>query len=377
MRLKIKKPDLLFALETAIGVCETRTTVPILKNVKLGASHGFLGITATDMDMQVEIDQPTAHLETAGETTVPAKTLHDIVRKANADVIDLHTDDTRLYIRAGAAKFTLGTIPATDFPSFHALADETAITFEMPAAGFKRLIDRTKHAISAEETRYYLGGIYLHASPTGQNILRGVATNGHTLALSDEPLSADTHTDVHDSIPAVILPRKAANALSAMLATLDGNIKITMTGHGIAVEMGNLLTLKTKVIDGTYPDYTRVIPKNNTVCAIINNPLTVQAIDRAATVCDGKTRAVRLTFTPAGTLKITATGTDNKAEDETECQLDADVDFDIGFNSELLMSALKQLPETVHLYMADAAAPVVLHDPDDASHQYVVMPMRI
>lgn len=376
MKFAIKKPDFLFALDNACGITEARATIPILRNVKLETASGALLITATDMDMQVDVEQ-AATIAAQGETTVPAKTLRDIVNKSAADTIECTLKGEQMHIRAGGAKFTLGVLPSVDYPLL-SLQDQTAVEFEMPAAGFKRLLDRTKHAMSNEETRYYLCGVFIQASPAGNNILRGVATNGHTLGLADEPIAADTHVDTFDSIPAVILPKKAVNALSGMLSGLEGNVKITMSDNGLAVVMGNMLTLKTRVIDGTYPDYMRVIPQNNPLHSTLQSSQVIQALDRVVTVIDQKSRSVRLEFATGQGLTITAAhATDGNAAEE---EIDTAVDHEkiaIGFNAQYLMDTLKNLPDAVTIEMADNASPAILHDASDPSHKYVVMPMRV
>src|SRR6218665_1907899 len=241
MKFTIKKPDLLFALDTAASIVEPRGTMPILRNVKIDAYDGAVHVTATDLDMQADCETPTVTLSQPGKTTVPAKTLRDIANKANADTIDITVTDTAMKVRAGASVFALGTLPAEDFPVI-SFQNAASIVFKMPAPALKRILERTRHAISSEETRYYLNGIYLHASPASADMLRGVATNGHALAAADDIFAADTHADVHGSIPALILPRKAAQTLHGLLGTLESDVEITMADNGITFALGNMVT---------------------------------------------------------------------------------------------------------------------------------------
>jgi DNA polymerase-3 subunit beta len=258
MKLTIERAALLKALAHVQSVVERRNTIPILSNVLITAQKGRLSLAATDMDLAIT-EQVEASAAKAGSTTAPAHTLYEIVRKLpDGAQVELETasDDNSLVVRAGRSRFTLQCLPPADFP---AMAEgDLPHRFQLPATDLKGIIDRTRFAISNEETRYYLNGIYFHAASAGGTaVLRGVATDGHRLARVEVPLPKGA-----SEIPGVIVPRKTVGEVRKLLDESDGSVEVELSDTRIRFASGGV-TLVSKLIDGTFPDYERVIPTGN------------------------------------------------------------------------------------------------------------------
>ena len=372
MKITIDRAAILRPLGHVQSVVERRTTIPILANVMLKAEDGRLALTATDMDMDI-VESVACGVDQPGDLTVPAHTLYDIVRKLpdGSEVsIESAGDASRLTVRAGRSTFTLPSLPIEEFPALS--GDALGHRLVLSAADAKALIDRTRFAISTEETRYYLNGIYLHAaSANGVEVMRAVATDGHRLARVEMPLP-----DGASGMPSVIVPRKAVLELRKLIEDVDGEIAIELSETKLRFSFDDTV-LTTKLIDGTFPDYERVIPTGNDKTLEVNCKTFAEAVDRVATISTEKSRSIKLALAN-GTLTLTASSPENgTATEELEVSYGAG-DMEIGFNSRYLLDIAGQIEGDGAIFsLADSASPTIVRDQDDDSALYVLMPMRV
>ncbi|MDP5327584.1 MAG: DNA polymerase III subunit beta, partial [Paracoccaceae bacterium] len=289
MKISIERGTLLKAVAQAQSVVERRNTIPILANVLIEAEGDSVSFRATDLDIEV-VDRVSAHVERAGATTVSAVMLHEIVRKLpDGGLVQLIDDGVsgRLNVQCGRSSFALATLPREDFPVM--ASSEYASNFSAPAGVLRRLFDKSKFAISTEETRYYLNGVYMHVA-TGEDgpVLRCVATDGHRLARIDAPLP-----DGAADMPGVIVPRKTVGELRKLLDDDSATIAVSVSETKVRFATAEI-TLISKVIDGTFPDYTRVIPMGNSRRLEVDAAEFAKAVDRVATISSERSRAVKL-----------------------------------------------------------------------------------
>ena len=372
MRATLERSNLLKSLAHVHRVVERRNTIPILSNVLIRASGQALTLKATDLDLEV-LETVPADVGRAGGTTVPAHMLYDIVRKlpdGSEVALETAVDGQTLTVRAGRSNFSLQMLPESDFPDL--TIGEFPVRFELPAASFKALIDRTQFAISTEETRYYLNGIYLH-TPTieGRTLLRAVATDGHRLARAQTAVP-----DGADGMPGIIIPRKTVGEIQKLLEGGEGNATIEISETKIRVTFGSVV-LTSKLIDGTFPDYGRVIPQNNDKELIVDKKDFEAAVDRVSTISSERGRAVKLALS-AGKLVLSVTNPDSgSATEELEVEY-ASEPLDIGFNSRYLLDIAAQIEgEAAVLKLADPGSPTLVQDKDAKGALYVLMPMRV
>ncbi|HLY56176.1 MAG TPA: DNA polymerase III subunit beta [Stellaceae bacterium] len=372
MKITIERAALLRALGHVQSVVERRNTIPILSNVLLRAERGRLSLSATDMDLEV-VEGVEAQTGREGRTTAPAHTLYDIVRKLREGAqAELETDADRgsLVLRSGRSTFTLACLPAEDFPLMAGAG--FSHEFRLSAKDLRTLIDRTRFAISTEETRYYLNGIYFHAAKSGEiPVLRAVATDGHRLARVELPLPEGA-----EGMRGVIVPRKTVQELRRLLDEVDGTVLISLSDVKARFDLGDCI-LTSKLIDGTFPDYDRVIPVANDKILDVDCKLFAEAVDRVATISTEKSRAVKLSL-DHGALTLSATSPENgTASEEIEVSYGASP-IEIGFNSRYLLDITQQIEgEGAQFVMADAGSPTIVRDAGDHSALYVLMPMRV
>lgn len=374
MKLTIERGALLKALGHIQSVVERRNTIPILANVLLETSKGKLAMTATDMDLAI-VETAVADVGKAGSTTVQAHTLYDIVRKlpeGSQVGIEGGADAKggQVSLRAGRSAFTLASLPAEDFPKM--AGGDLPHNFQLAAQDLRGLIDRTRFAISTEETRYYLNGIYVHAAQSsGVNVLRAVATDGHRLARVEMPLPEGA-----GNVPGVILPRKTVMELRKLLDEAQGAISVSLSDTRVRFAFDDVV-LTSKLIDGTFPDYERVIPANNDKVLEVDCKSFAEAVDRVATISTEKSRAIKLAVAK-GQVTLTATSPDaGSATEELEGRYTS-APIEIGFNARYLLDIAQQIEgEGARFAMSDAASPTVVQDTADNSALYVLMPMRV
>jgi DNA polymerase-3 subunit beta len=372
MKVTVERAELLKSLSHVHRVVERRNTIPILANVLIRAERSKLAFKATDLDLEV-IETVNAEVAPGGVTTVPAHMFYEIVRKlpeGTQIVLEGSGDRAVLTIRAGRSRFTLQTLPESDFPDI--AAGEMTHKFTLAAADLKRLIEKTQFAISTEETRYYLNGIYLHTAGTGNNmLLRAVATDGHRLAQVELPAPAGA-----EGMPGVIVPRKTVNEVQRLIEDVNGEVAVELSQAKIRFTLGSVV-LTSKLIDGTFPDYGRVIPVGNDKMLEVDKKEFEQAVDRVSTIASERGRAVKLSLT-SGRLVLSVTNPDSgSATEEIEVAYEADP-IDIGFNSRYLLDIAAQIEgDTAVLKLADPGSPTLVQDKDAKGALYVLMPMRV
>ena len=372
MKVTVERAELLKSLGHVHRVVERRNTIPILANVLIRADNAKLSLKATDLDLEVT-ETIAGEVSPSGATTVPAHMFYEIVRKlpeGSQIVLDASGDRAVLTIRAGRSRFTLQTLPESDFPDL--AAGDMTHKFTLAAGDLKRLIDKTQFAISTEETRYYLNGIYLHAAGTAKAAtLRAVATDGHRLAQVDLPLPAGA-----EGMPGVIVPRKTVGEVQRLIEDPEAEIAIELSQGKIRFAIGEVV-LTSKLIDGTFPDYARVIPVGNDKELRVDKAAFEAAVDRVSTVSSERGRAVKLSLS-AGKLMLSVNNPDSgSANEELEVEYEADP-IDIGFNSRYLLDIAAQVDgEVAVLKLADPGSPTLIQDKDVQSALYVLMPMRV
>jgi DNA polymerase III subunit beta len=371
MRLVIERGELLRALGHVTSVVERRTTIPILSNVLLHVRDATLEFKATDLEREV-IEAVSADVQTPGAVTVPAHMLHDIVRKLpDGSEIEIAKDaeKERLTLAAGHARFALQTLPAEDFPDIG--VGDMGQEFELGAQDLKRLIDKTRFAISTEETRYYLNGIYLHTPQADKPTLRAVATDGHRLAQVELPLPEGAQ-----GMPGVIIPRKTVHELHRLIEDSSATVKVSVSAAKVRFEIGSV-TLTSKLIDGTFPDYGRVIPQGNDKELKVSNAEFMGAVDRVSTIASERGRAVKLNIQPDKLILSVNNPEGGSATEEIGVEYGASP-LEIGFNARYLLDIASQLHgEEACFKLADPGSPTMVNDPSDESALYVLMPMRV
>ncbi|HEX8374031.1 MAG TPA: DNA polymerase III subunit beta [Geminicoccaceae bacterium] len=374
MKLTIERAALLRSLSHVQNVVERRTTIPILSNVKLAAeAGGRLALTATDMDLSL-VAQEEAEIGRGGTTTVGAHTLFDIVRKlpdGSSVAIEQDGQAGEITLRAGRSTFNLPTLPADEFPA--AGEEQLGVRFSLPAADLAKLIDKTRFAISTEETRYYLNGIHIHATKGGgaAAMLRGVATDGHRLARIEAALPKGA-----EQMPPIIVPRKTVAELRKLLEGDAGEVGVSVSPTRIQFTLPRAV-LVSRLIDGTFPEYERVIPSGNEKVALLDTKEFARAVDRVSTISTDKARAVKLSLN-GGTVTVSAVSADaGRAVEELDADYSSEP-LEIGFNARYILDMMAEIDgPKVRLEMASAAAPTVVRDPEDSSTLYVLMPMRV
>ena len=367
MKLTIDRMSLLRPLGHVQSVVERRNTIPILANVVLEAKSGALSMTATDMDMDIATEVGCS-VVSDGTTTVSAHLLYDIARKLpDGSEVELAVADGHATISAGRSNFRLPTLPVEDFPAIN--STDSSVSFTVTAADMRDLIDATRFAISTEETRYYLNGIYLHKTDEGD--LCAVATDGHRLALTRQSLPAGAA-----AMPSIILPRKAVTELRKLLDDFDGDVTVALSDTRAEFTFGTV-RLKSKLIDGTFPDYTRVIPQGNDRVMRVDAAAFSAAVDRVSTISSEKSRSVKLRLQP-GMLNLSASSTDaSSAVEELEVEYDGP-EMEIGFNARYLLDIAGQVNnEMVEFALADQGSPSLVRAPGDEATLFVLMPMRV
>jgi len=372
MKATIERATLLRCLSHVQSVVERRNTIPILSNVLIEASaSGTVRLLATDLDLQIIESMPAKSVDVPGAITVSAHLLFDIARKlADGSEVSLETADNRMVVKANRSRFQLPTLPRDDFPMI--VEGDLPTSFELPARTLAELIDRTRFAISTEETRYYLNGIFLHVV---DDVLKAAATDGHRLARYTIP-----RPEGAEAMPDVIVPRKCVSELRKLLEdVLDTNVLVDLSASKVRFTLGgeHAVVLTSKLIDGTFPDYSRVIPTGNDKLLRLDPRSFFEGVDRVATIATEKTRAVKMALeNDKVTLSVTSPDNGTAAE-EIAAEYSAS-GFEIGFNANYLKDILSQIDGgSVELHLADAGAPTLIRKDDKSPALYVLMPMRV
>jgi DNA polymerase-3 subunit beta len=369
LELTIDKSKLLKALGHVQSVVERRNTIAILSNVKIEAYNGEISLTATDMDIAIS-EKIVADIAQEGALTVSAHTLYEIIRKlpdGSQVSIKGDADETgHIEITSGSCNFSLASIAVADFPVMS--RGDMPYEFSLTAAELTALIDKPRFAISTEETRYYLNGIYIHSR---ENMLSAVATDGHRLAKIEIEAPEGAK-----AIPGVIIPRKTVIELKKLLDEAEDDIEVSLSDTKICFICGKAILLS-KLIDGTFPDYNKVIPQSNDKSLVIDSNTLSVAVDRVSTISSDKTKAVKFVVS-SGNLTLSATNDDNgTANEDLPVSYNSD-EVEIGFNSRYILDMLGAIEgDEVEFIFADGSAPVLVKDSADSTSLYVIMPMRI
>ena len=375
MEIKANSSDLLKALNHIHGIVEVRHTLPILSNIVLSAENNELSLSSTNLDIYCS-DKIDAEIVNSGEISVPAITFFEIVKRlpSGSDVIlSISDEDTELILKCGRSKFNLSTLKTEDFPI---LSDKDLSTnFVISADELSRMIDKTKFAISNEETRYYLNGIFFHKAESNSiKFLRAVATDGHRLAQYDIPLPQGA-----EEITGIIIPKKTVFELRKVLDDADGDVSVSLNENKIKFSFNNLKIIS-KVIDGTFPDYTKVIPQNNDKKFKTNNSELKNAIDRVSAVAineETKSKAIKLTIDNNKLNLSVESQSKGSAKEEIDISY-SNEKVDIGFNSRYLLDICNEVDgDEIDVNLLDSISPAIILDKTDENLFFVLMPMRI
>lgn len=372
MHVTIERAALLKSLQHVQSVVERRNTIPILSHLLINADGDNVSFTATDMDIAV-VDAVGASVEQTGAITAPAHMMYDIVRKLpDGAQVALTTDGDaeQVRLKAGRSDFSLLGLPTADFP---AIAEgELNHSFSIPVEDLRSLVDKTQFAISTEETRYYLNGIYLHVIETDEGLmLRAVATDGHRLARVEFPAPEGAA-----DMPGVIVPRKTVTEMRKLVDDVSDPVTVSLSDTKIRFAVGSAV-LTSKLIDGTFPDYQRVIPEGNDKTLTVHGKAFTEAVDRVSTIASDKSRAIKLSV-DSGRVVLSATSPDQaRASEEVPADYEAEA-LDIGFNSRYVLEMTRQIEgESVCFMISDGTSPTVVTDAADSRTLYVLMPMRV
>lgn len=367
MKFTISREELLKPLSGVVGVVERRQTLPILSNVLLTLDGSDLSITGTDLEVELVGRVQLESAGDGGEITVPARKLTDICKSLpDNSVIEISTDEQKLIVRSGRSRFSLSTLAATDFPNVQEDLGQHA--FELDQGQLKQLIDKTGFAMAQQDVRYYLNGMLFELE---EDVLRVVATDGHRLALSTMPGLAGISEPRQ-----LILPRKGVTELSRLLHDDEAGIRLTMGRNHLRAET-EFFTLTSKLVDGKFPDYERVLPKGGTKVVKGDRAELRQAFARAAILSNEKYRGVRLVLTD-GSLQIVASNPEQEQAEENVAVEYVGERLEIGFNVNYLLDVLSVVEDnTVRLTLADANSSVLIEDNSSSDAVYVIMPMRL
>ncbi|WP_404400773.1 DNA polymerase III subunit beta [Pelagibacterium halotolerans] len=372
MKVTLERNHLLKSLGHVHRVVERRNTYPILANVLMSATAEGLDLRATDLDIEVTETVP-AMTGTPGITTVPAHTLYEIVRKLSdgAEVV-LETDGAdQMLITSGRSRFHLACLNPDGFPDLK--SGSFTHTFSIPAETLKDLIERTQFAISNEETRYYLNGIFIHTIEAGDGIvMRAVATDGHRLARVEAEAPPGSA-----GMPGIIVPRKTVSEVLKLLDGVEGDVAVELSDTKIRFTLGGVVLLS-KLIEGSFPDYERVTPKNNDKLMRVNRDSLAKAVDRVSTIASERGgKAVKLSLSE-GMLELSVTNPDHgTANEEVAVEFDVEA-FEIGFNARYLLEIISQIRTENALFLFnDAGSPTLVKEDGETQAQFVLMPMRV
>jgi DNA polymerase-3 subunit beta len=365
MKLSAAREVILKPLQTVVGVVERRQTMPILSNVLLSVEGGKLKITATDLEVEM-VAETDVKADGGGEITVPGRKLHDIFRALPEGVnVELSLSGERLTVKAGRSRFTLSTLRAADFPTIDEIAAKQ--TLRVSRADLRRLVEKTHFSMAQQDVRYYLNGLLLE---TDKKRLRAVATDGHRLALSEIELVGAATRDEQ-----LIVPRKGVLELSRLLEG-DGEVQVALGANHIRVQLDGI-RLTSKLIDGRFPEYSRVVPAQPKNVIKADRNLFRQALQRTAILSNEKYRGVRLELSPNSVVVQANNPEQEEAVETLEVEYGGEA-MEIGFNVNYLLDALAAVDsEQVEFGVTDANSSCLIREPGTDGTKFVVMPMRL
>lgn len=372
MKFSIDRSTLLKALSHTQTIVERKGVTPILSNILLSADDHQLSISATDLDLSL-VETIPAHVEEKGTTTVSAHLMHDIVRKfseGSSVEISEKPDTNFLSLKSGKAKFSLPTLDAKDFTTIK--TSGLPNTFVIHSKDLSHLISATRSSMCIEEVRYYLNGIYLHTKEVDQRpVLRAVATDGHRLALAEVDQPQGAH-----GMPDVIIPRKTIIEVAKILEEVQGEVQVSLSLTQIIFNFGKAL-IASRLVDGSFPDYERVIPANNDSSLTVSRKHLCDAVDRVSTIASEKTKWIRVVIEPK-TITISASS-NNQSMGTEDCEVTYDgKHLSTGFNAKYLLEVIQQIKsETLELKLSDNDTPIIIRGIDEQDVFYVMMPVRV
>jgi len=366
MQIKINREVLLKPLINVTGIVERRHTLPILSNLLVEGKNNNIQLTATDLEMQISLNVESA-LDQDFSTTVSAKKFLDICRSLpEASDIDMVSKDSRMTVKAGKSRFNLQTLPAADYPVMTKVAGET-VKINISQVEFKRLLKQVEFAMAQQDIRYYLNGLLLEVN---ENKLNLVGTDGHRLSFTSATLNESYEKTE------VILPRKTVIELIKLLDDNDEMVTIEIANGQVNFAFGEI-SLISKVIDGKFPDYNRVIPSEHSNMFTVDRVAILTAMQRASILSNEKYRGIRMVLSEDN-IKLISTNTEQEeAEEELEIDYKKEA-LDIGFNVTYLIDVLNNTQqENINFSFADESSSCLITVPEDDDYKYVVMPMRI
>src|SRR5215831_1791993 len=365
MKFSADREAILSSIQSVIGVIERRQTMPVLGNILLSASNGQLSMTATDLEVEL-VAVTDVELQQPGDITVPGRKLADIIRALpDKAQVTFNSDGDRATIRSGKSRFALATLPASDFPTVEDIHSRQ--TLKISQADLRRLIERTQFSMAQQDVRYYLNGLLLEVDPKS---IRAVATDGHRLALAQIETAKENPAAIQ-----VIIPRKAVLELQR-LATSNDDVDIAIGVNHVRIQFGRI-RFTSKLIDGRFPDYGRVIPANPSKLIQVDRESLRAALSRTAILSNEKFRGIRVTLRPRTLVLQAHNPEQEEAEEELELNYEGE-ELEIGFNVTYLLDALGAIDtQRVELGLTDANSSCLLRAPETTDAKYVVMPMRL
>lgn len=367
MKFQIPRDVILKALQQLSGVVERRQTLPVLGNILVRANDGYITLAATDLEVELII-KLTCEVDTTGEATIPARKWLDICRNLAEDAtLTISLNGDRATLQAGRSRFTLSTLPSTEFPLIEEITTQTR--FAIAQSSLKTVFDATHFSMAQQDVRYYLNGLMMEMT---SNLLRSVATDGHRLAMRD--LNVDI--DINEEVRQVIVPRKGIQELMRLLSDNDDEVSIVVGSSHIRLEIGDM-TFTSKLIDGRFPDYKRVLPEGGNNILLADKELLRQTLVRVAILSNEKYRGIRMILQNNNLQVMAHNPEQEEAEDEIAVEYSGD-EFEIGFNANYLLDAINAVTtDQVKVILTDSNSSCLIQAPDDEASNYVVMPMRL
>jgi len=371
MKFKISRDEILKPLQQVAGIVEKRQTLAVLSNVLIAVEKSKLSMTGTDMEIELVANTAISECQETGEITVPARKLFDICKSLPQDAeLEFSTENARILLKSGRSRFTLVTLPASDFPNLDEHSGATT-RFEIEAAALKHLIESTGFAMAQQDVRYYLNGMLFEIS--SDNKLKAVATDGHRLALSYAEIS--NISDKNSNAQAII-PRKGVLELARLFGDLEGVVALTI-GNNYIQATAKGLSFSSKLVDGKFPDYERVIPKGGNKNIVMSREELRQALNRVAILSNDKFRGVRLLLSE-NSLQLLANNPEQEEAEENVNVVYSGPDLEIGFNVSYLLDVMNTLKtESVEFVLTDSNSSGVIQGQGQENSLYVVMPMRL
>ena len=372
MKFIVSKSDIFKTLSHLQSIVSKKNTLPILSNILIEAENNTLTLSATDMDLSIK-EAISCNIIDAGSTTLNAQMIFDIIKKLpdTSEIEFISNDGKILTVRSNVSKFSLSCLPKDEFPLIETNSNNSK-KITVKSQTILNLINKTKFAISNEETRYFLNGLYFNIS-SNDNIsnLTFVGTDGHRLATSTAILNITIN-----EIPGVIIPKKTINELSKLLSENHDNIEIDISSNKIIFYIDKLILIS-KLIDGNFPDYTRVIPKNNNNDLIINRENLLSAVDRVSTIANEKSSSIKFKLLE-NLINLSSVNSENSTATEDIKSNYNGNEIEIGFNSRYIMDILDNLEaKEIKISFNDNASPIMIQEKIDSENIYVLMPMRV